>query len=156
MGMSLAYIILTGFLVRADGWGTNDANYQWAAKFFNAITCSLIFALLTTFYTTPIAALASGLAFWVIRAPGFDGWENWLNMYWRGFWTSFLGLTLVSLAANSNPYGGLLSVPFAGLFMLAYAGGYKWLPDKVLGFSKHVWIEHATGWLIGASILLVS
>jgi hypothetical protein len=103
----------------------------------------------------PITALCAGLAFLIWRAPKFHGWENWANMYWRGWWTSAIGFTLVSYAAHGVPYYGLLSVPFAAIYMTIYAGGYKWLPQTILGFNRHVWIEHASGWEFRAFVLVI-
>jgi hypothetical protein len=150
--LTMIYLIVTGFLVRADGWG----GYPRIDKYFNAITCSLLFALLTAFYASPLVAVVAGFAFWLFRAPGFDGWQNWLNMLWRGFWPTFIGFTVLSLVAHGVPYYGVLSAPFAALYMLIYAGGYKWLPESILGFNRHVWIEHASGWLLGLFILQVA
>lgn len=153
--MRFLYIILTGLLARADGWGTRNPFWDDAAIFFNAITCSLLFALLTAFYAPPLVAVVAGLAFWLFRAPNFDGWGDWLRMLWRGFWPTFIGFTVLSIVAHGAPYYGVLSAPFAALYMLIYAGGYKWLPETVLKFDRHVWIEHASGWLFGAFTLAV-
>jgi len=153
--MTLLYIILTGFLARADGWGTKDPFWDSAAIFFNAITCSLLFAILTAFYAPPLVAVVAGVAFWLFRAPGFNSWTDWLQVLWRGFWTSFAGFTILSIAAHGNPHYGFLSVPFSAFYALTYVGGYKWLPDRLLGFNQHVWIEHASAWLFGLSVLLI-
>ena len=147
--MGLIHLILTGFLVRADGWG----GHSRIDKYFNAVTCAVLFAVITAFYAQPLIGVAAGLAFWAFRAPGFHGWHVWPGMLWRGFWPTLIGFALVSLAAHGNPYYGMLSVPFAGLYMLIYAGGYKWLPETVLGFNRHVWIEHASGWAFSFFIL---
>jgi hypothetical protein len=76
-------------------------------------------------------------------------------MVWRGFWPAFIGLTLLSAVAHGHPFYGLLSVPFAALYALIYVGGYKWAPETILGFNRHVWIEQSRGWLIGAMVLAV-
>lgn len=160
---TLIFMILGGLLVRADGWGPENDTVaaswpKWklfAAKFFNAITCSLIVAGITAILTTPLTGLAVGLAFWLFRAPGFDGWTNWLHMYWRGFWPTFIGFTALSLLVHNAPYFGLLSLPFAALYMLTYVGGYKWMPETILGYNRHVWIEHISGWLFIAHVLFI-
>ena len=149
----MLYAIITGFLMRADGWGTKDPFWIPVAEFFNAITCALLFALLTSFYAPPLVALTAVLAFWLIRSPDFESWMDWLQMLWRGFWPSFIGFTLISLVAFEHPHYGLLSVPFSALYMLTYAGGYKWLPESILGFNRHVWIEHISGWIFAIFIL---
>jgi hypothetical protein len=153
--MTLLHIILTGFLVRADGWGTDNPRWQRVAKFLNVWSCAGLFTLLSLFYFPPLVALACGASFVLYRISGFNGWQNWLNMLWRGFWPTFIGFTVLSLVAHGVPYWGVLSVPFAALYMLVYAGGYKWLPETILGFNRHVWIEHASGWLFGATVMLV-
>jgi len=140
-------VILTGFLVRADGWG--------GSKLLNVWSCSALFALLCALSAPLLPSLVAGLAFLLWRAPGFNGWENWLGMYWRGLWTSFLGFTLLSCVARAYPLYGLLSMPFAAVYMLIYSGGYKWLPNKIFGFDRHVWIEHASGWAFDAAILTI-
>jgi hypothetical protein len=150
---TVLYIILTGILSRADGWG--DSSWPRVEKFFNAQTCSILFAILTTFYASPLVALAAGLAFWLFRAAGFDSWTDWFIVFWRGFWPTFIGFTLLSLVAHGIPYWGMLSVPFTALYALIYVGGYKWAPETILGFNRHVWIEHASGWLFGATVMLV-
>lgn len=157
---SLLYILATGFLVRADGWGpiNHEVAKSWhpwvlrASKFFNAWSCSALFAVLSALYFEPLVGAACGLAFLIFRLPGFHGWQNWKEMYWRGLWTSAIGFALIGIAAHVTPYFGFASIPFAALYMLTYAGGYKWLPYDFFGFQLHVWIEQTSGWLLAATI----
>ena len=153
--MTLLYIILTGFLVRADGWG-GAGRWKRGSDAFNAFSCSALFAVLCVFIMPPATAFTAGLAFLVWRLPGFHGWENCLNMFWRGLWTSAVGFTMLSYVAQGHPYYGLLSVPFAAVYMLIYSGAYNWLPEKFWGFNRHVWVEHASGWAFGAFILVIT
>lgn len=153
--LSFLYVVLSGFLVRADGWGTDDPRWKPAAKFFNVWSCGGLFALISAFFVSPLVALAAGGAFVAWRLPGFNKWEDWENMFWRGAWTSFIGFTLVSLAAHDSLLGGVLSVPFSIVYASIYAFGYKYLPQEILGFNKHVWIEHASGWAFSVFILAV-
>jgi hypothetical protein len=153
--MEFLSIIITGFLVRADGWGTDDPRWKKVADFLNAWSCAALFALLCAFSAPLLPSAVAGLAFLVWRMPGFNGWENWLNMYWRGWWTSALGFGLLSCVVHGNPCYGILSVPFAAVYMTIYAGGYKWLPQTILGYDHHVWIEHASGWAFRAFILAI-
>ncbi len=153
---SMLYIILTGFLVRADGWASADQKLKPYTDFFNAWPCGGLFGLLTLFMTgDALISLIAGLAFVLFRAPGFDGWQNWLNMFWRGWWTSAIGFSVLSCVAYGHPCFGLLSVPFSAIYMTTYAGGYKWLPEKILNFDRHVWIEHASGWVFGLVVLII-
>jgi hypothetical protein len=174
---SLFSIILTGFLVRADGWGTDEPRWQRLAKFFNAFSCAGLFALLCALSSPLLPSLAAGLAFLVWRLPGFrmgglpkiitkfihptrwlaaeNGWQNWRNMFVRGLWTSAVGFTLISLVAHGHIWGVLLAAPFSAAYMLIYSGGYKWLPETIFGFNRHVWIELASGSAFGAFILAV-
>lgn len=154
--MGLIHIILTGFLARAAGWGADSPRWKPVANLFDAWSCAALFALLSAFYVPLLVAPACGVAFLVWRLPGFNKWESWPNMFWRGLGTSVIGFTLVSLVAHGNLYGWVLSIPFAAVYMLIYAGGYKWLPQTILGFDRHVWIEHASGWVFGATILWAS
>jgi hypothetical protein len=146
------FLILTGFLVRADGWGGDDS-WKRVANFFNVWSCSALFALLSVFYAPLITALACGIAFLVWRLPAFHGWDSWVNMYWRGWWTSAIGFTLLSYIVHGHSGYGLLSVPFAAVYMTIYVSGYKWMPQTILSFDRHVWIEHASGWAFGLFIL---
>lgn len=150
------YMFLSGLLVRADGWGTDEPRWKSVANFFNAITCALIFAILTIVYTNDIiTGFCAGWAFWIWRAPGFHGWEKWGAMFWRGLWSTSIGFTLLSYVAHGHGLLGLLTLPFSVIYMTIYAGGYKWLPETILGFNRHVWIEHASGLVFGAFILAV-
>ena len=150
----MLFILLTGLLVRADGWGGSD-RWKRLADYFNVWSCAALFAVLSAFFFPPLVALACGVAFLVWRLPGFNEWENWLNMFWRGWWTSAIGFLLISFVAHQHIIYGLLSVPFAAVYMTIYAGGYKWLPETIWGFSRHVWIEHASGWAFAAAILCI-
>lgn len=144
--MTLLYIILTGLLVRADGWGTDNPRWKLYADFFNAYTCGLIFAVLSTIYASDIiAGAAAGLAFIIWRAPGFDGWEIWRNMFIRGLWTSAIGFTILSLVLYGHPFFGLLALPMGCAQALCYAGGYKWLPGRIPEPYVHPVIEIASG-----------
>jgi len=122
------YILLGGILARADGWGTDEPRWQPFAKFLNAFSCGGLFALATLLLTLDVlTSLAAGVAFIVWRAPGFNQWENWRTMYWRGLWTSAIGYTLVTFTATGEAWG-IAAAPFMGVAMaLAYSGSYKWL-----------------------------
>lgn len=158
--LKLLYIIFTGFLVRADGWGPESQAqaaswHPWvlrASKFFNAWSCSALFAALSALYFGPLVGVACGLAFLIFRLPGFNGWQNWREMFWRGLWTSAIGFTVIGLASYGTPYFGFAAIPFAALYMLTYAGAYKWLPYSFLGLQLHVWIELVSGYLLAAFI----
>ena len=153
---TLAYIVASGFLARADGWGTDDPRWQRVSKFFNAWSCSFLFAILTMVWCKdPLTGYAAGVAFWLFRGPGFHGWQNWGNMFLRGWWTSARGFAVLSCIVYQHPCFGILSVPFAALYMTTYSGGYAWLPEKILGFNRHVWIEHASAWEFSAFVLII-
>lgn len=150
------YIIITGFLVRADGWGTDDPKYQRVAKFFNVWSCGGLFAVLTLVLTGLwLVSLVAGAAFIVWRMPGFNGWEKYWNMFARGAWTSFIGFTSLSYAAHGFPYCGWVFVPFSFVYAAIYAGGYKYLPNEIEGFGKHAWIEHASGWAFAIATWMI-
>lgn len=175
----LFYIALSGFLVRAEGWHyylpANPTRLHLAIKrierFFTAITSGLLFGLMCLLVAEPLTALACSLAYMIWRAPGFrnggfagafdkylpdeQGWQTWPNMFVRGWWTSAIGFGLVSYAAQGNLFGAIYSVPFAAIYMVVYSGGYRWLPEKILGLSRHLWIEHASGWAFSRGILVV-
>ena len=154
--MILAYIIIGGLLARADGWGSSSPRWKKLSDFFNAFSCGGLFALATLLLTEDVlTSLAAGVAFIVWRAPGFNSWEKWGAMFWRGLWPSAIGFTLLSYVAHGHGWLGLLALPFSAIYMTIYAGGYKWLPETILGFNRHVWIEHATAWVFGAFILAV-
>lgn len=170
--------IITGFLVRAEGWHyylpTNPTHLQRTIKrieeFFTAITSGLCFGVLCLFITEPLTALACALAYMFFRVPGFrngglawafdkhlpdeQGWQTWPNMFVRGWWTTAIGYGLVSYAEHGNIDGAIYSVPLAAIYMVIYSGGYRWLPEKMLGFSRHLWIEHASGWAFFQFVLL--
>lgn len=157
----LAYTIASGFLVRASGWGPESAAQAaswpkwklWLSEFLSDYTCAAIFGVLSALYFTPLVGAACLLAFLLYRIPAFHGWQNWREMFWRGLWPSAIGFTLIGLAAHGTPDFGFAAIPFAGFYMMAYSGGYKWLPETVLGFNRHVWIEHASKWLFAIFIL---
>lgn len=149
---AIAYIIATGFLVRASGWG-NEGRWKRIAEFFSDYTCAIIFGMLSAIFFEWQTGLACGAAFLLYRVPAFHGWQNWGEMFIRGFWPTAVGFGLIGFAAGTTPLVILLSVPFAALYMLAYSGGYKWLPEIILGFPKHTLIEQASGWLLGAFIV---
>jgi len=151
-------ILLAGLLARADGWGYDGSRPAWkrAAKFLNAWTCSGIFGMLMLLATGNIfVALASFLAFVIWRLPGFNGWENYRNMFIRGAWTSAIGFLLIALAAQVSPLWALLFIPFSAVYAGIYAGGYKYLPQMILGFDRHVWIEHASGWAFALFVSII-
>ena len=152
--LSILYIIFVGFLVRADGWGTEDKRWKKVSDVLNIWTCAILFGLLCLTITDAISAIACVGAFIIWRLPGFDGWQNYKEMYWRGLWTTAIGFTLVALTVHTS-FSGLLSIPFAAIYAAIYTGGYKYLPETILGFNRHVWIEHASGWAFCACILTI-
>lgn len=151
----LLYIILTGFLVRADGWGTKDPFWEHAAIIFDAWTCAALFTLISIIYFGFPVGFACGAAFLIYRLPGFDGWTNWKNMFMRGLWPSAIGFAAISLAAHGHAWFTLLAVPFAAMYAAIYVGGYTRFPETFLGLNQHVWIEHASGWLLAVYALLI-
>jgi hypothetical protein len=162
--MELFYITLTGFLVRADGWGpeSNAQAASWpkwklrASKFFNAWSCGALFAALSLATSGSfLVTLAAFFAFIVWRAPGFNGWQNFWAMFLRGAWTSLLGFAALSWAAAGHPFYGWLFIPFSIVYAAIYSGGYRYLPETIFGFNRHVWIENASGWAFGISVLIV-
>jgi hypothetical protein len=153
---NLIYIILTGFLDRAVGWGTDNPRWKRLAEFFEVWTCAGLFLLLSALYYGSLVGAACGAAFIAYRLPGFNGWQNWGAMFLRGLWPTAIGFTLVAATAHAPLFLGLLCVPFAALYMLVYSGGYAWLPETILGLNRHVWIEHASGWLFGAFIVILN
>jgi hypothetical protein len=157
--LTLLYIVFSGFLSRAKGWGAEADAPKWQKKlaaFLSIWTCGGLFALATLLLTLDaLTALAAGVAFIVWRNPGFHGWEKWGAMFWRGLWPSAIGFTLLSYVTHGHGWLGLLSLPFSVIYMTIYAGGYKWLPETILGFKRHVWIELASGSAFGAFILAV-
>lgn len=165
--------LLTGFLVRADGWDTTDPRHARAARFFNVWTCAALFALLCLFYFPPLTALACGLAFVCFRIKGFrnagfpdwlanllprgaiapvDGWQNWSNMFIRtAVWTA-LGFTV--MACVTGAYGNIwLVLPFAACNASLYGAAHRTSEWSLFGFNKHVYVEHASGWLFSAFLL---
>jgi len=155
--MAFLFMLLSGFLARADGWGTDDAKWVKVSEFFNVWTCSALFGLLSFLFGAPLLlSVALAAAFLVWRLPGFHGWESWKEMYWRGLWTSAIGFSLVSLAAHNSVAYGFLSIPFSAVYALSYVGSYKWLPETLLWFNRHVWAEHSSGWFFGAFSLIIS
>lgn len=151
-----AVTILAGFLVRADG--------RWGGVWYLGV----LFGALCLTFAPPLTALACAAAFVLFRLPGFrnggfalvfdkylpdeQGWQTWPNMFVRGWWTTAIGYGLVSYAEHGNIDGAIYSVPFAAIYMLIYSGGYRWLPAKVLGLERHLWIEHASGWAFMGAI----
>lgn len=151
---TLIYIILGGILVRLDGWGpeTEAIAAAWpkwklaVTKFFNVWTCGLTFALMTLAYAgSPLTALVAGLAFVAWRLPGFNGWEKWWEMFWRGAWTSAIGFTALSFTVHHHPYYGWLFIPMGIAEMVTYSGSYKWLPGRVPQWAVHVTAEITSG-----------
>jgi hypothetical protein len=149
------YLVITGLLVRADGWGTDNPKLQPLAKFFDVWTCASLFTLLSTSLFGVYTGLASGAAFFIYRLSGFDGWKNWKNMYWRGLWTSAIGFTLVSIVVHGHAAYGLLAIPFSAIYMLIYSGAHNYLPENIGGFNKHVWVEHSSGWVFGSFLVFI-
>lgn len=156
--------IATGFLVRADGWGpiNHEVAKSWhpcvlrASKFFNVWSCAALYVMICLVLYTPIVALACGAAFVLFRLPGFNPWQVWRYMFLRGLWTTAAGFFLLCLATDANFMLSLLCVPFAAIYATIYSGGYKWLPQKILGLDRHVWIEHASGWQLHCFIMLIA
>lgn len=171
-----------GFLVRADGWGGSE-RWEKLSDFFNVFTCSALFATLCALSAPPLDAFAAGLVFLVWRIFGFrnggasertlaripgwlgrtvramvvkeGGWQSYTNMFVRGAWTGFIGFTLLSFVVHGHPFYAWLFIPFAATYACIYTGGYMYLPDKILGYDRHVWIEHASGWLLRACVILI-
>jgi hypothetical protein len=174
---TLLYIILAGFLVRADGWGTKDPFWEGAAIFFDAWTCAALFMVISIFYFGFGIGLTCGAAFLIYRVPGFrfgglpdfitlhlppnrwlvetGAWTNYWNMFVRGMWPSALGFALISFMAHGHGWFALLAVPFAAMYAAIYVGGYKRFPETFLGLNQHVWIEHASGWLLAVYAMLI-
>lgn len=145
MGLVL-YIILGGLLARADGWGTDSPRWKRVADFFNAATCGGVFAVASAAYAGDIiAGFCAGLAFYIWRAPGFNQWENWRTMFWRGLWTSAIGFGLMSLILCGHLLGIILALPMGIAQAICYAGGYKWLPGRIAQAWVHPVIEIASG-----------
>lgn len=139
--------VLTGCIVRADGWGSANPRWQKAIKFFSTYTCAALFALLTLpLHGSLLTACAAFAGFAVWRIPGFDGWEDFKKMFYRGAWTSAIAFALISSAQSAPAWAVLMLAPFSAAYAAIYSGGYKYLPTTVLGFNRHVWIEHASGW----------
>lgn len=153
---NLFFIILGGLLTRADGWGPENPRFKKFASFFNTWTCGGIFAMMMLAYTQNLlASFVAGMAFVAWRAPGFDGWENWLNMFLRGAWTSLVGFTLLSVAAHQHVYYGWLAIPMGIAEMVAYSGSYKWLPGRIPNWLIHPIAEISSGVAFTAFIMLI-
>lgn len=158
------YILAGGILVRLDGWGpeTPEIAADWpkwklaVTKFFNVWTCGLFFALATMAYSGMLlASIIAGLAFVMWRLPGFDGWEKWWMMFWRGAWTSAIGFTILSMILYKHPYYGWLLIPMGIAEMVAYSGSYKWLPGRIPQWMVHVVAEITSGLAFAALINLI-
>jgi len=151
------YILLGGLLARADGWGTDNPRLKRLADFFNAATCSGIFAVASTIYADDIiAGICAGLAFYIWRAPGFNRWENWRTMFWRGMWASAIGFTIMSFVLYGHAYGALLSIPMGAAQALCYSGGYKFLQGRIAQAWVHPVIEIASGiFFVAHAIILM-
>ena len=164
MFSAIAYIIATGFLVRASGWGPESAAQaaswpKWkrrSSEFLSDYTCAAIFGIISAALFTPMVGIACVVAFLLYRIPAFHGWQNWRNMYWRGLWPLAIGFDLVGIAAHLELHYALFAIPAAIPYMFIYAGGYKWLPSTILGFPKHTWIEHASSIPLALPILLIA
>lgn len=145
---AITFILLTGLFVRADGWG--------GIKAINVWLCSPLFALLVLLYSgDAFVSLAAGLSFLLWRLPAFHGWEDWENMFWRGVWPTFIGFTALSYIVHGEATYGLLCVPFGVVYASIYSYGYKYLPQNILSLDRHVWIEHASGWVFGLCIVII-
>ncbi len=156
--ITLLYILLGGLLVRADGWGTDNPRFKRLADFFNAATCAGIFAVASTLYAGDIiAGFCAGLAFYVWRAPGFNQWENWRTMYWRGLWPSAIGFYFMSVVLYGHGTGALLSISMGAAQALCYSGGYKFLPGRIAQAWVHPTIEITSGlfFVVHAIILML-
>lgn len=156
---------LGGLLVRADGWGPENAAVaaKWSklkialAESFNAWTCSALFALLifaVTGFSNPWT-LVSGLAFLIWRLPGFHGWQDWWAMFYRGAWTSLIGFTALSFAIDGHPFYGWLFIPMGCAMALAYCGSYKWLLGKIEDNNVHITAEITSGIAFTYFVLLI-
>jgi predicted lysophospholipase L1 biosynthesis ABC-type transport system permease subunit len=161
---AILFIIATGFLVRADGWGPQDgwvfATWpEWkrrASKFFNVWSCSALFVVLSAFLFPPLVALACGVAFALYRFPGFNPWQVWRYMFLRGLWPTAIGFAIVAAVSGASLWFALLCVPFAVIYASIYSGGYRYLPQTILGLDRHVWIEHASAWAFAPFIILIN
>jgi hypothetical protein len=162
--LTAIFIFLGGMLVRADGWGpeNDEAATTWPkwqiklANFFSAWTSGACFALLTLVYTGDgFAAIAAGLAYVMWRAPGFHGWENWGAMFWRGWWTSAIGFTGLSLVVHMHPYFGALSIAMGVSEMVSYSGAYRFLPGRVPAWVVHAAAEITSGLAFSALVIQI-
>lgn len=161
--LTALFIILGGLLVRADGWGPeNDAvAATWptwklrASKFFNAWSCSAIFAVLGFLYAGNIAGLAAGPAFLAFRLPGFSSWQSWGAMFLRGAWTTFIGFVLLSYAVHGHPFYGWLFIPMGVAEMLAYCVPYNYLIGRLPDWVIHPTAEISSGAAFTAFVCVI-
>lgn len=153
---SLIYCVLAGLLVRAEGWGTKDPRWKHVADFFDVVSCSILFSILTYIFGYDLLiSLAAGAAFFIFRAPGFRGWEKWLPMFWRGLWTSAIGFTILSYVVNGNLLGGLLAIPMGAAMAICYSGTYKWLPGRIPQWMVHPVAEITSGVFLGMFAIVI-
>ncbi len=162
--MTLMFILLGGLLSRLDGWGPENDTVaatwpKWQldlAKYGNVRTCGLCFAILALIYTfDPLVSLAAGLAFVAFRLPGFDGWEKWLVMFWRGAWTALIGFALLSYAAHGHPYYGWLFLGMGLAEMLAYCVPYNYLLGRLPDWVIHPIAEISSGAAFTAFVCVI-
>lgn len=116
---TLIYMVIGGLLGRLDGWGGH--------KYANVWVCGLLFAVATLIlFGDFTAAMLCWTGFVLFRAPGFDEWQDWLKMYWRGFWPSAIFFTILSLYVVGHFGYGLLAFLMGAVEMLMYSGTFKY------------------------------
>ena len=159
--LTAIFILLGGILVRADGWGgpTEPGAPAWQksiAHFFSGWTCSVVFAFLTLAYTLDFYAFVPAfIAYAAWRVPGFNGWQKWWHMFWRGAWTSAIGFTLLSVVMRNTADYGYLFIAMGAAEALAYSGSYKWLPGRVPDWAVHVTAEISSGLAFTALVAVI-
>jgi hypothetical protein len=157
------FLLCGGLLTRADGWGPENDTVaaswpKWqrlVCSFFNVWSCSALFGLAAYLYTGELYAASAALAFLIWRMPGFHGWQNWGEMFWRGLWTAAIGFTIVGLILYNNQYYGFLCIPMGAAEALAYSGSYKWLPGRVPSWAVHVSAEISSGVFFTGFVTLI-
>lgn len=141
-------ILLGGLLVRLDGWGGTP---RWLSTWVLGILSGLAVSLVTS----DVYGLFAAIAFIAWRLPGFNQWERWLNMFWRGMWPTAITFPVLSYIATGNTWWGLLAIPMGFAEALAYSGAYKWLPGRVKEWVVHVVAEITSGFFFTAFIMLI-
>ena len=140
----LIIVILGGLLARIDGWGGGNSKWgKFIAEHGSVWVCGGVFGLMFAtkdLWLGPIAAAA----FIAWRLPGFNKWENPINMLWRGMWTSAIGFGLLSIYTGfSQPL--LLAALMGGAQALFYSGTYKHLRGRIADPWLHVVAEVGSG-----------